>query len=85
MHHHHAFSLEDGERGETDLIQMDIDTGDAHTRKQRARQLPFALRQVVAQQLEEMQARGVIQPSKSPWASPVVLVKKRDGTHIGSV
>ena len=54
MSHHHAFSLEDGERGETDLIQMEIDTGDAHPRKQRARRLPLALRQVVAQQLKEM-------------------------------
>ena len=29
MRCHHAFSLEDGERGETDLIRMEIDTGDA--------------------------------------------------------
>lgn len=34
--HHHAFSLQDGERGETDLILMEIDTRDAHPRKQRA-------------------------------------------------
>lgn len=79
--HHRAFCLEEGERGETDLIRMEIDTGDAHPRKQRVRRLPFALRQVVTQQLRDMQEHGVIQPSKSPWASPVVLVKKRDGTH----
>ena len=79
--HHRAFCLEDGERGETELIRMEIDTGDAHPRKQRVRRLPFALRQVVAQQLRDMQEQGVVQPSKSPWASPVVLVKKRDGTH----
>ena len=76
--HHHAFTLEDGERGETDLIQMEIDTEIVHTKKQRARQLPFALRQVVARQLKEMQDQGVNQPSKSTWASPVVLVKKKD-------
>ena len=82
--YHHAFSLEDGERGEIDLIYMEINTGEARPKKQRVRRVrrvPFALRQVVAGQLAKMQRDGVIQPSRSPWSSPVVLVKKRDGTH----
>ena len=79
--YHRAFSLEEGERGETDLVHMEINTGDAYPRKQRMRRMPFALWQEVARQLRSMQENGVIQPSKSPWASPVVLVRKRDGSH----
>ena len=78
--HHDVFSL-GGERGETDLIEMEIDTGDALPRRQSARKMAFAVRQQVAKQLYQMQRNGVIEPSKSPWASPVVLVRKRDRTH----
>ena len=30
-------------------------------------------------ELDEMLASGVIQPSMSPWALPIVLVEKKDG------
>ena len=60
---------------------MDIETGDARPIQQRMRRMPFVLRQEVTRQLHAMQETGVIQPSKSPWESPVVLVRKRDGLH----
>lgn len=44
---HDVFSLTEGERGETDLVEMLIDTGDAVPRKQAARRIPFAARQEV--------------------------------------
>ena len=75
-----VFSLTEGERGETDLLEMLIDTGDAPPRKQAARRIPFAVRQEVAEQLKSMLKNQVIQPSNSPWASPIALVKKKDGT-----
>ena len=81
VEHHQAFSLDPEERGETDLVQIEIDTGDAAPKRQPVRRMPFAVRQEVAKQLKSMQASGVIRPSSSPWASPVVMVRKKDGTH----
>jgi len=80
MGHHHLFSVEEDERGETDLVQFGIDTGEAPPKKQPARRIPYAARQEVAIHLQKMQEANVIQPSRSPWASPVVLVKKKDGS-----
>ncbi len=77
---HEGFALEEGERGETDLMQFQINTGDAPPKKQPFRRVPFAVRQEVARQLRDMQRQGVIEPSTSPWASPIVLVRKKDGS-----
>ena len=74
-----VFSL-DGERRETDLIELEIDTGNAAPRRQPPHRVPFAVTKEIAKQLKEMQAGNVIQPSNSPWASPIVLVQKKDGT-----
>ena len=79
--HHSAFSVEEGERGETDLIEMEIDTGNAPPIKQPVRRLPFGVREEVAKLIHDMQKSNVIEPSKSPWASPIILVRKRDGSH----
>jgi hypothetical protein len=67
--------------GKLDLLTMEMDTGEARPKKQAARRMPFAVRAEVTKQLRSMQEAGVIQPSSSPWASPVVMVRKRDGTH----
>ena len=77
---HDVFSLAEGERGETNLVEMEIDTGDSVPKKQAARQMPFAVRHDVALHLQKMLEQNVIQPSNSPWASPVVLVQKKNGS-----
>ena len=48
--------------------------------KQRGYRLPYSKRELVNQCIDEMLKDGVIQPSCSPWASPITLVPKRDGS-----
>ena len=66
--------------GHTTVITHKIDTGDAAPIRQYPRRLPYAYREETDKQVSEMLQQGVIKPSNSPWASPVVLVKKKDGT-----
>ena len=62
------------------MIQLEIDTGDSPSKRQPLWRMPFVARQEVVKQLDKMQRDGVIQPSQSSWASPVVLVQK-DRSH----
>ena len=41
--------------------------------------MPFALREEVDRLVHDMLSQQVIVPSASPWASPIVLVRKKDG------
>ncbi len=56
------------------MVQLEIDTSSARPTSQAPRRAPFALRQEIARQLTKMQSQGVIRPSSSDWASPIVLV-----------
>ena len=78
--YHDVIALEDGERGETGLVKLCIETGDATPIAQSVRRVPFAVRKEVDSQIQEMLRNCVIQPSLSPWASPIVLVRKKDNT-----
>ena len=69
-----VFAVSSDELGTTNLVTHVIDTGDHCPIRQPVRWTPFALRDQIAQMVKEMQERGIIQPSQSPWASPVVLV-----------
>ena len=71
---------EDGEFGRTSKIKYYIHTGDAQPVRQPVRRVPLCRRREMQNLLTEMQAKDVIQPSQSPWASPVVLVQKKDGS-----
>ena len=62
----------------TDIVHH-IDTGDAKPIKQKMRRTPMNFIHEENAHLNKMLSAGVIQPSISGWASPPVLVRKRDG------
>ena len=66
--------------GRTGKLKHEINTGNAAPIRQHVRRVPPAKRGEVQMLLDEMLRKKVVQPSSSPWVSPVVLVKKKDGS-----
>jgi len=79
--HTDTFAKDSADLGFCDVLQHDIDTGDAHPIKQSSRRPPLAATPAEDEILDEMLSTGVIEPSSSPWASPVCLVKKKERTY----
>lgn len=80
LRYRNVFSSHDDDIGRTGVVQHEIDTVETMPIRQRPRRVPVAREKEVEGMIEEMQRSGVIEPSTSPWCSPVVLVKKKDGT-----
>ena len=76
----HVFSTSDEDVGRAGTVKHKIDTGTNVPIKQAPRRLPVHMQQEVDTHVAEMLRRGVIEPSNSPWSSPIVLVKKKDGS-----
>jgi transposase InsO family protein len=62
------------------LPLVSIDTGDQSPIRQRGYRLPFSKREECERLIQQMLSEGIIRESDSPWASPVVLTPKKDGT-----
>ena len=75
-----VFSTSKQDLGRTDLVYHNIPTADAVPIKQPSRRLPVHYQPEVSKLLDGMQQQGVIEPSCSPWASPIVLVREKDGS-----
>ena len=76
-----VFSKGPQDLGRTDVIQHRINTQDAVPIRQPPRRLPLAKQQEATPAIEEMRRDGVIEPSVSPWAAPIVLVRKKGRKH----
>ena len=74
-----VFSKEGNPISSTSLVEHEIHTTGPPIRLPFRRQNPV-VRDIEQQQVKEMLRDEVIRPSTSPWASPVVMVKKKDGS-----
>ena len=77
---HHLFVLDDLDMGCTSQVKHKIKLMNPEPFKQRYRRIPPNQFQEVKKHLEEMLKVGAIWKSISPWASPVVLIRKKDST-----
>ena len=67
--------------GRTRLVKHTIDIEGAMPISQPPRKIPLAKKDEAEGAVQEMRRQGVIEQSTSPWSSPVVLVRKKDGTN----
>ncbi|GBM58262.1 hypothetical protein AVEN_220185-1 [Araneus ventricosus] len=74
------FSTSDSDVGRCNMTQHRINTGNHPPIKQYPRRLPLAKKEEAERLVKEMVDNGIIEESSGPWASPIVLVKKKDGS-----
>ena len=74
-----VFSRGEDDLGNTPLLEHAIETHGPPLRQPYRRQNPAVRRKEMAQ-VQQMLSSNVIRPSNSPWASPVVMVRKKDGS-----
>ncbi|KAE9023087.1 hypothetical protein PF010_g14469 [Phytophthora fragariae] len=67
------------EPGRTDLLQFEIDTGNSAPIKQPPYRVSLAEGEVMEAEVKQYLELNLIRPSNSPWASPVLMIRKPDG------
>ena len=74
----HVFIMDENDVGDTDL-QLDIKTTDEVPVQKAYNNIPKPLYEEVKTHIHDLANRGWIKKSRSPWSSPVVIVRKKDG------
>ena len=74
-----VFSRDELDMGKTELLKHDIVLTDPTPFRERYRRIPPHIYEEVREHLMDMLRVGAIQRSNSPWASAVVLARKKNG------
>lgn len=72
-----VFMSPGGKLGQTCLAEHYIDTGDHKPFKLPCHRIPLFKRPIIEKEISKMLEQNVIEPSASPWNSPICLVSKK--------
>ena len=67
--------------GRTDMMDHDVDVGDAAPIKQHPYRVSPMKREKISEEVKSMLRNEIIEPCKSDWSSPCILVPKPDGSN----
>ena len=77
--HHSTFAWKDSDLGFTERVKHEIHLMDDVPIAQLYRRIPPAVLGEVKAHISDLLSRGIITPSSSPYASPIVVVRKKSG------
>jgi deoxyuridine 5'-triphosphate nucleotidohydrolase len=73
------FTTELHQLGRSNIIKHEIHTGNESPIKQRPYRATLPDQQFISEEIKRMLDANIIRPSTSPWASPIVVVSKKNG------
>ena len=76
-----TFAEPGGNLGRTDKLKHTIFTGEAQPIRQGVRRISLSRKTEVTKLVKEMLDKRIITQSSSPWATPIVLVGKKDRSY----
>ena len=78
---HLVFILKKNELGKIEGVQGHITVSDLQPVRSSMYRYPEKAKQIIADMLEDMEAKDIIEPSTAVWLSPIVLVRKPDNSQ----
>ena len=79
--HRDVFGTNSADIKKTNVYEHHIELSDTTPAYQRPYRLPYAHREIVKKEIDRMLTAKIIEPSISPYNSPIILVKKSNGGY----
>lgn len=75
------FALKSGPLDRTSLVRHTINVGNNPPIREQPGRIPIHQLEEVEKVIKDMESHGITEPADSPWAAPVVIVRKNDGSY----